>query len=204
MSVRGNTGRRSHLSGPAQFQLHQGDGAAVGCVPTAGCGLQVHPPGEAPESGLPAALSQQALSHPDSLALPEAREGSSLFGVHPTAALLPGLSCEEGLQLGMVHVCRGDRLRDDGKEERDRLRCDTKAGVLQFLSHTGTNNSQCYPPTASFLYIIVEQISVTCNYFDQIPHSTESNPVRSCGSTNYSLPHDDRVESALAASFIKL
>lgn len=114
-----NSGCQSHLSGSAQLQLHQGNRATVGCAPPAGCRLEVHPPGEAPEAGLPAALGQQALPHPRSLALPEAREGGGLFGSHPAGALPPGLRCEEGLQLGGVHVCCGDGLREEEEEEED-------------------------------------------------------------------------------------
>lgn len=108
---------RSHLSSSAQLQLHQGDRAAVDCIAPAGSGLEVHPPGEAPEARLPAALSQQALPHPGPVALPEAREGGGLFGGHPAATLPLGLGGEEGLQLGVVHVCCGDGLRGRENEE---------------------------------------------------------------------------------------
>ncbi len=140
MSVRGNTGCPSHLSCSAQLQLHQGNGAAVGCIPPAGCSLEVHPPGEAPQAGFPAALSQQALPHPDSLALPEARKCGGLFGSHPSAALPLSLGCEEGLQLGMVHVCCSDRLRDGGKEdEEDRLRRTMKLEFCSSIVNMGYN-----------------------------------------------------------------
>lgn len=82
------------------------------CITTVGRCLEVHPPGQAPEAGLPAALRQQALPHPNLLALPEAREGGSLFWAHPTASLLLGLGGQEGLQLGVIHICCSDGLRD--------------------------------------------------------------------------------------------
>lgn len=104
----------SHLCGSAQLQLHEGDGAAVGAAPLPGARLQVHPPRQAAQTRLPAALRLQALPHPRSLALPEAREGGGLLGRGPAAALPLGLGREEGLQLGVVHVGCGDRLTEDG------------------------------------------------------------------------------------------
>lgn len=128
------TGTIAYLSCSAELELHQGDWAAVSCSPSAGCSLEIHSPGKAPEAGLPAAMSHQTFLNSNSLGLPETRECSGLFSAQATTTLFLGLSCEEGLQLGMVHVCCGDGLRDAEK----RTMKFNKPGALMSCNHIAT------------------------------------------------------------------